>query len=87
MDQPATTEPVYETHGVTICNDCGADITSNPIYHAAGEVKKGNTGSYHDEWREVQVGTKTIPEKGHWEKKVVKPAWTEKKLVREAGWY
>ena len=28
-----------------------------------------------------------IPEEGHWETKVVKKAWTEKKLVRKAGWY
>ena len=49
----------------------------------------GENASYHDEWREIQVGTKTVKvsEKGHWEEKIVKPAWTEKKLVREAGWY
>ncbi|CDC78545.1 unknown [Clostridium sp. CAG:964] len=55
------------------------------IAHAeAGELK-----GWHNEWREIQVGTKTtiVPEKGHWEKRIVKPAWTEKKLVREAGWY
>ncbi len=93
VDQPATTkeEPVYETHGVTICNVCGADIT-NAAYreqHLIAHIEAGEGGSYHDEWREIQVGTKTVtvPEKGHWEEKIVKPAWTEKKLVREAGWY
>ena len=93
VDQPATTkeEPVYETHGVTICNVCGADIT-NAAYreqHLIAHIEAGEGGSYHDEWREIQVGTKTVtvPEKGHWEEKIVKPAWAEKKLVREAGWY
>ena len=93
VDQPATTkeEPVYETHDVTICNVCGADIT-NAAYreqHLIAHIEAGEGGSYHNEWREIQVGTKTVkvPEKGHWEKRIVKPAWTEKKLVREAGWY
>jgi len=37
----------------------------------------------------VQVGTKTInvPEESHYETKIAKEAWTEKKLIREAGWY
>ena len=37
----------------------------------------------------VRVGTQTItvPEEGHWETKVIKEAWTEKVLVKEAGWY
>lgn len=87
VDQPATTEPVYETHDVTICNTCGADITDCVSDHGYNHMINGENASYHNEWREIQVGTKTIPEKGHWEKRIVKPAWTEKKLVREAGWY
>ena len=90
VDQPATTkeEPVYETHGVYVCNDCGIIITDN-LDHCFEELEKGNTGSYHVEERRVQTGTKTVkvPEKGHWGKRIVKPAWTEKRLVREAGWY
>ena len=37
----------------------------------------------------VQVGTRTVnvPEESHYETKIVKEAWTEKKLIREAGWY
>ena len=88
VEQPATTEPVTEPHDVTICNDCGIILTPDIMEsHGIYEIKSGHTGSYHNEWRDIQVGTKTIPEKGHWEKKVVKPAWTEKRLVREAGWY
>ncbi len=85
IDQQAYSyeEPVYEYQGRTICNGCGADITYN-LEHVFDCL-----GSYHDEWVQVQVGTKTvnIPEKGHYETKVVKEAWTEKKLVREAGYY
>ena len=29
----------------------------------------------------------TVPEQGHYETQVVKEAWTEKVLVKEAGWY
>lgn len=91
VDTPATTyeEPVYEKHGRTICNDCGADITDNPGPHCVEHLLNGGKGSYHDEWVEVQVGTKTVtvPEQGHYETKIVKEAWTEKKLVKEAGYY
>ena len=93
IDQPETTieEPVSEIQGVYVCNDCGADIT-NAAYrkkHLIAHIEAGESGSYHVEERRVQTGTKTVkvPEKGHWEKRIVKPAWTEKKLVREAGWY
>ena len=81
-------EPIYEKHDVTICNDCGADITNN-VDHVFDELENGGTGSYHNEWQQVQVGTKkvTVPEKGHYETQVVKEAWTEKVLVREAGYY
>ena len=90
IDQPETTreEPVSEIQGVYICNDCGIIITDN-LDHCFEELEKGNTGSYHVEERRVQTGTKTvtIPEKKHKETKIIKPAWTEKRLVREAGWY
>lgn len=81
VDQEAYEEPIYETQGRTICNGCGADITNN-LEHVFDCL-----GSYHDEWVQVQIGTKTIPEQGHYETQVVKEAWTEKKLVRAAGYY
>lgn len=92
VDQEGYTyeEPVYETHGVTICNGCGADITSNLDEHMKTvHIPNRELPSYRDEWREVQVGTKTVTveEKGHWETQVVKEAWDEKVLVREAGYY
>lgn len=91
VDKAAYTyeEPVYETQWRTICNDCGADITGNAVSHAGLELKNGGKGSYRAEPREVQIGTKTVtvPEEGHYETRVVKEAWTEKKLVKEAGYY
>ncbi len=93
IDQPATTreEPVYETQGVYVCNDCGADITDDNFRepHLIAHIEAGESASYHVEERRVQTGTKTvtIPEKKHKETKIIKPAWTEKRLVREAGWY
>lgn len=91
VDKAAYTyeEPIYEEQGRTICNECGADITENLIPHMKNHILNGENGSYRDEWVNVQVGTKTVevPEEGHWETKVVKEAWTEKVLVKEAGYY
>lgn len=91
VDQEGCTyeEPVYETHGRTICNTCGADCTENRTEHGRNHMLNGENSSYHDEWREVQVGTKTITveEQGHWETQVVKEAWDEQVLIREAGYY
>ena len=91
VDQEGYTyeEPVYEEHGVTLCNTCGANITSNLSQHGKSHMLNGENFSYHDEWREIQVGTKTITveEKGHWENQVVKEAWDEQVLIREAGYY
>ncbi|MGN0455015.1 MAG: hypothetical protein ACI4G1_07565 [Ruminococcus sp.] len=91
VDEEAYTyeEPVYEERWVTICNDCGADITDDPVHHAAKEAINGGKGSYRNEPRKVQVGTKTVevPEKGHYETVVVQEAYDEQVLVREAGWY
>ena len=65
VDQKAYTyeEPIYEKHDRTICNRCGADITDN-LEH----IFECNS-NYHNEWRDIQVGTKTVtvPEKSHYE--------------------
>ncbi len=67
VDKKAYTyeEPVYEKHDRTICNRCGADITDN-LEH----IFECNS-NYHNEWRDIQVGTKTVtvPEKSHYETK------------------
>ena len=92
VDQKAYTyeRPVYEEVERAICNNCGADITDCLDEHMIEHALNG-TGKYgyRGEWVEMQVGTETVtvPEKGHWETQVVKEAWTEKKLIREAGYY
>ena len=90
VDQEAYTyeEPIYETQSRAICNDCGADISDN-LDHIFDELERGGKGSYRVVPTQVQVGTETItvPEEGHYETQVVKEAWTEKVLVKEAGWY
>ncbi len=86
-------EPVYEKRWVTICNDCG--ITDEGMsaaewtHHIGNEAINGGKGSYRNEPRQVQVGTKVIevPEQGHYETVVVQEAYDEQVLVREAGWY
>lgn len=92
IDQESSSyeEPIYEEKGVALCNDCNADITDENIgWHCADHLENGGKGSYRVEVVEVQVGTKTvtIPEKSHYETVITKEAWTEKVLVREAGWY
>ncbi len=93
VDKEAYTyeEPVYEKQWRTICNTCGEDITGNRTEHGRNHMLNGENSSYHHEQVEIQTGTKTVevPEEGHWETKttVIKEAWTEKVLVREAGYY
>lgn len=84
VDKAAYTyeEPVYETQWVYVCNTCGADINnvvSHMLYHE--EIGDFENFSYASRPKQVQTGTKTVtvPEQGHYE--------TQKKLVREAGYY
>lgn len=91
VDKEAYTyeEPVYEEQGRYICNECGADITYTIDDHIYNHMINKENGSYRVDVIDVQVGTRTVevPEEGHWETVVVKEAWTEKILVREAGYY
>ena len=91
MDQEGYTyeEPVYEELPLTICYTCGAEITGNTSSHGKSHMLVGENFSYGIETRTTQTGTKTITveEKGHWETQVVKEAWDEQVLVREAGYY
>ena len=85
-------EPIYEKQSSYECYACGqvfspSELKAHGHYHA--EIGDFENFSYHTVLVDVQVGTKTIevPEEGHWETKVIKEAWTEKVLVKEAGWY
>ena len=89
VDQEAYSyeEPVYETQYRTICNQCGTDITGWVADHM--QANEGSCWSYRSSPVKVQTGTQTVyvDEVGHWERQKVNDAWTEKRLVREAGYY
>ena len=88
-------EPVYEEKWSMICWGCGADVgndnmtTAQRDEHMYQHILNGEPDGYHSGYTTVQVGTRTVnvPEESHYETKIVKEAWTEKKLIREAGWY
>ena len=87
VDQEAYSydEPIYGWR--TFCNVCGADITETCQSHMKEHALAGEGGRYHDEYVQVDSKTISVPEKSHTETVVVKEAWTEKILVKEAGWY
>ena len=93
VDKEAYTyeKPVYEKQGRYICNDCGMDMTDMSDDDFDEHLINKPHGSWHVDSIDVQVGTETVevPEEGHYETKttVVKEAWDEQVLVREAGWY
>ena len=81
--------PIYESHRASICNTCGEEITGHTSEHMFAHMDKGENGSYRIETVDVIVGYEQVevPEKGHYETKVINEAYTEKRLVQEAGWY
>ena len=97
VDQEADSyeEPIYETRYGYYCKGCGMEVGNNVMtedersIHMSIHHHNGEPTGYYGEQRQIQVGTKTVevPEKGHYEEKIVKEAYKEKKLVREAGWY
>ena len=93
VDQEGYTfeEPVYENVSIYVCNDCGEDITDDEYrqQHLIYELKNGASASYRVAYDKKQIDTKTITveEKGHWETQVVKEAWDEQVLIKEAGYY
>ena len=87
-------EPVYKTVNYgAICWGCDQVLDGMSMEEIRNHMKahhaNGEETGYHSGNRTVQTGTKTVnvPEEGHYETQVVKEAWTEKVLVREAGWY
>ena len=88
-------EPVYEQKWSMICWGCGADVGNDQMSneerdeHMYQHILNGEPDGYHSGYTTVQTGTKTVnvPEESHYETKIVKEAWTEKKMIRAAGWY
>ena len=73
-------EPVYESVGVYVCNDCGMKLADANLRreHLLWEAREnGGKGSYHVEEEYVKTGTKTV-EDGYW-----KEAYDEK--VKDGG--
>lgn len=71
-------DPVTEEH--YICNQCGADITSDPWGHINNSLMNGgNCGSYHSAYVTVKQGYyETVTDKAAWDEQVlVSKAWDE----------
>lgn len=73
------------------CNICGIDGIEDIETHYAQHIANGEAkGEDYETWTsKTKVAFKTVevPEQGHTETKVITPAWTEKVLIKEAGWY
>ena len=71
-------DPVTEEH--YICNQCGADITSDPWGHLDNSLMNGgNCGGYHSTYVTVKQGYyETVTDKAAWDEQVlVSKAWDE----------
>ena len=71
-------DPVTEEH--YICNQCGADITSDPWGHINNSLMNGgNCGSYHSIYVTVKQGyPETVTDEAAWDEQVlVSKAWDE----------
>lgn len=76
--------PITEMKEYSICNQCGADITSDPWGHLEqSAVNGGNCGGYHSEWRETVVGYKIVHHDAVYETRYVvdSPATTKQELT------
>ena len=71
--------PITEMKELSICNDCGADITG----FASDHILNGTCRRYHSEWREVVTGYQTVHHEAVYETRYVvdSPATTKQELV------
>lgn len=78
-------EPVYETIGISICNQCGAELIDAEarMWHF---LDSDTCSSYKKVAKTVQTGTTTVVDKEAWDETVIvtpaKKAWDEKVLVK-----
>lgn len=75
--------PVYGDVEYLVCDTCNQDID------VLSSHSHDEPFTYHSEIRNEIIDTETVvhPEQGHYETVVIKEAWTEKILVKEAGYY
>lgn len=78
-------EPIYETIGYNVCNQCGKKMyNSAELSHY---VDNDSCWSYRGVKEKVQTGTTTVVDKEAYDETVVvKKAWDEKVLVKEGYW-
>ena len=71
--------PIYEEQIRSVCNNCQEDITGFEDDHMYEHLSNGELAGWHDEVRNVQVGTETIHHDAVYEDKwiVDKEAWDE----------
>ena len=71
--------PIYEEQIRHICNNCGEDITGSENDHMFEHLSNGELAGWHEEVKNVQVGTETVHHEAVYEDKwiVDKEAWTE----------
>lgn len=81
VDSAAWDEPVYETRNVVICNGCEGIFTKYDdwVAHCHNHTENNDLthGSYRIEPHETQINTIHHDEVGHYETKIVSPAWDE----------
>lgn len=69
------------------CLACGIVGINDVEAHNAQHIADGITPRMWTGKKRVAYKTVEVPEQGHTETKIITPAWTEKVLVKEAGWY
>ena len=84
VDPVTHEEPVYEVVGISICNQCGAEL-ADANARMEHFLDSDTCVSYRKEAKKVQTGTKTVTDKeGYYKTETVKDAWTETVVVKEA---
>lgn len=75
--------PVTEMKEHSICNQCGADITSDPWGHNKQHALNYEAGGFHSEWIEEVTGYKTVHHDAVYESRYVvdSPATTKQELT------
>lgn len=78
-------EPIYETIGYNVCNQCGKKMyNSAELSHY---VDNDSCWSYRGVKEKVQTGTTTVVDKPAYDETVVvKKAWDEEVLVKKGYW-
>lgn len=69
------------------CLVCGVVGINDIEAHNAQHIANGEKTDMWTSKKRVAFKTVEVPEQGHTETKIITPAWTEKVLVKEAGWY